>query len=1761
MDIKEFAQKVKKKYPAYEQVDDHELTKRILAKYPEYKETVEFEPTIIDVPSIKPKLSVMPPSTGQSLKSQLSVQKPELKKELDIKTQAIVDSTADYRKALLKGDTQKAKSIEDIFKAHDIPMQSLQEVEQKIDQNKQNKRNIQIYKEVYQKAKQLHRKYGGDFKKWYKQAELMFKGEKPIKEPTYARVLPVGGAKLIKGGTLGAVDISEEMDLEPRNTAEQISAFTGEMLGGVKTARSVAGKLGKLKKISKIKNLAAKFAAIRGGTALTTGGGRNFISYLKGDQSLGNALKNTGINIGATLFGMIPENLVKPGIVNLVSQVGGDVAFDVVTDLARGNVTLKQLKKPRYWADKGINNAAGVFFAWDDYMNRKGGFKAQQKGIKKGIVDIIEGVKSKFKKAPEIEAPYTQDIKAREQGKIKIISKEVVKSTSKMDGRETQLLKKLDIAQNKVSDAIDKHGFGGISEKEQHPELVKATRDRQKIFNEVYNELNPERPIGTRVIKNGKTWTLENAQFDTSQSVDTLRRGISTGRSYKPLLDIVDEKGNRFPVGVPEFNKLPIPIKDSNKSLKNLYNIDIEEKAPQVFDKAKIEQVKNEIHPELSLKKKEYMRLKEKYPQKTEEDILERVNDVIESKRDDIYDAGEGMKEQKILDRKYEKGILEETIKKASETKLPVTAVAVDFDNLSGLNNYFKAHRKADPILSDVIKKVSDKLSDKGYMIRTGGDEFTAVLVGVKEAEAQKLMLEAEQEVIQYAKEKGLDKIHHPKRHKNTGIGISYGVKEYDQNKHQTYKDLVNEADGKADDYKKNKLIGGEEHVLRSKSKEIGIRERRGDDYRPSNQESGKVETVPDKHGAGTGLTQKDTGRGEDQIKLGDGDSDLYSGGTGKGKLKFNLAHLKHDLNNKKIDRKTYDLAMQQLEKNPAAEYKNILSNIKSKASDKESSSLGIIPKESLKVSSALDIINKELKGIKKQTGKLFGSAGTFEESATKISLKKHLAEDAQYKDQAWETSKKTRDMWQKSFTKEQAIDFIDMIEKGDISPKAMLKITDDYRTSVELHKLAKNYRERLDISHDIDQNYNDKVAYIENYFPHIWKNKAGAEKFFSGYSKKIGKPGFMKHRTIDFIKDGLKYGLELKSSNPEELVLMREFATSKYRMQKKFLDEMKEKGLMKWNKGRRKPPEGWRKLDDKVLEIYFKGKEGMTLAGSWVMPEEAANIVNNYLKPSLWSAEGIHGSIFRGMMKAKNTIVPFKLVLSGFHGIETTASTIADTLKFAVIKMGRGDWKGASQYLARVPISPAFDLFQAGKPMKAWYHGAKTEAEKTAIEIMIRGGYRPKMAKEFRPGKWEIFKKALWEKDNLKAAVEFFPAIVDTIAKPLMDWYVPRLKMMRYLRNAEDYLKSHPDASRTEQDKALQQLASNMGNRFGQMIYENLLWNRYIRDIGIACSLSLGWNLGTIRDFGGAAIDTVKLAKAMATGKGKAEITDKMVWVPAYTATIGLIGALTNLAMTGEWPKELLDYFYPRTGRINPDGSAERRIIPAMIKEFFSSREAYRKHGIIGGTVKYASHKLNPAISDLFDLLVTNKDFYGVDIRDKDAPAVKQAEQFAKHLGKMFLPFSWSSYKRGKKIHGKGSIMPFLGFPLAPGHITKSKIQKEIYDIFSKRFGRSKSKKMFEKMEHKRELRNLWRNKKYREANELRRKLIREKIVSPQSIRMIISGASTPPDARVFSMLSEDDQKDLIKKMDKEEIKKYLRYSKRKIRIWYRMIWERKNK
>ena len=91
------------------------------------------------------------------------------------------------------------------------------------------------------------------------------------------------------------------------------------------------------------------------------------------------------------------------------------------------------------------------------------------------------------------------------------------------------------------------------------------------------------------------------------------------------------------------------------------------------------------------------------------------------------------------------------------------------------------------------------------------------------------------------------------------------------------------------------------------------------------------------------------------------------------------------------------------------------------------------------------------------------------------------------------------------------------------------------------------------------------------------------------------------------------------------------------------------------------------------------------------------------------------------------------------------------------------------------------------------------------------------------------------------------------------MEVMVPRMKVGIFMDMANHELGRMTDEQKSDRDyvrKKLGNVWNSVDNRMGQMVYDNLFWNRTLKDLALASVRSVGWNLGTLRELGGGVSD-----------------------------------------------------------------------------------------------------------------------------------------------------------------------------------------------------------------------------------------------------------------------------------------------------------------
>lgn len=661
---------------------------------------------------------------------------------------------------------------------------------------------------------------------------------------------------------------------------------------------------------------------------------------------------------------------------------------------------------------------------------------------------------------------------------------------------------------------------------------------------------------------------------------------------------------------------------------------------------------------------------------------------------------------------------------------------------------------------------------------------------------------------------------------------------------------------------------------------------------------------------------------------------------------------------------------------------------------------------------------------------KVFNPAGRGEKAAeTAGALREHGGELAIRTDRAaaaLESASKTL----MKMTPEERLEVVNRIEEG--RPQ----------DSESMNRFADTTREILDTKREEIQNLGlGKLDhFIEDYFPHIWKDPEAAASAFQKAQAKApleGSKSFLKQRTIPTTAEGMALGLEPISENPVEMVLLKAREMDKYLLGQKWLAEMKEKDFVKFVKAGSKPPEGFEPINDKIATVYGKATHpgAVQIEGSYYAPSEIATVANNYLSPGLRKYAS-----FRAYLSAANSANQFQLGLSAFHLGFTSLDTSISKLALAFEYGAQGKGVKAAAKVAQIPTAPLTNMLQGNRVLKEWLKpGSQGEEFAQIVDAIRMAGGRAKMDSFYQTTMTKRM-QAMFSEGGFKGTIgglwRLPLAALEQTSKPIMEYVVPRQKLgvAADLIRAENE-KISPTATLEQKRAAYGKIWDSVDNRMGQMVYDNLFWNKVAKDMAMASVRSVGWNLGTLRELSGGAMDTAKYAKDLLTPKEKAEFTHRMGYTLALPMLTGVLGATYQYLKTGQGPEELRDYFFPKTGEKDPQGRDVRLTIPTYMKDIY--HYAHDPVGTVEG-------KVHPAISMTIQAL-NNKDFFGRDIRNSDDPVVQQLLAEAKFFGENLTPIGVRQFQQSRAAGTSTGEQAanFVGITRAPAWIGESSAEQ----------------------------------------------------------------------------------------------------------------------
>lgn len=447
----------------------------------------------------------------------------------------------------------------------------------------------------------------------------------------------------------------------------------------------------------------------------------------------------------------------------------------------------------------------------------------------------------------------------------------------------------------------------------------------------------------------------------------------------------------------------------------------------------------------------------------------------------------------------------------------------------------------------------------------------------------------------------------------------------------------------------------------------------------------------------------------------------------------------------------------------------------------------------------------------------------------------------------------------------------------------------------------------------------------------------------------------------------------------------------------------------------------------------------GIVIAGHYYAHPDSARIFNNYLSP------GLRGKwLYDTYRTAGNSLVQFRLGISAFHAGFTTLDATISVFAKGINRLFKGDVKGFATATAKtlIPLySPITNFIRGRELFQSWYGKDNGAMTNLLAEMYASGGGRAKMDKFYATQFDQTLTKALKEGKLLTAALQTPFWLTQQMSRPLMEYLVPRQKMGVFADLMKMEIEDNPNMSHEQMRAVAQRIVNSVDNRMGQLVYDNLMVNRTMKDLGMASVQSLGWNIGSVREIGGGIGDLAKNLNDLRHGR-PTEVSYRTAYIMALPMVVGLYGAVYQYLATGIWPNQtdtpMKDLFHPRTAGLDKNGLPARVNLPSYMKDIGSFME---------DPVKTAVNKLNPVNSELVDMF-QNKDYFGTEIRNPDDPWVQQAMDELAYIGKGFEPYSFENLSKSTRTDIASKIEPFIGITPARYDIDMTKAEKAALEL-----------------------------------------------------------------------------------------------------------------
>lgn len=582
--------------------------------------------------------------------------------------------------------------------------------------------------------------------------------------------------------------------------------------------------------------------------------------------------------------------------------------------------------------------------------------------------------------------------------------------------------------------------------------------------------------------------------------------------------------------------------------------------------------------------------------------------------------------------------------------------------------------------------------------------------------------------------------------------------------------------------------------------------------------------------------------------------------------------------------------------------------------------------------------------------------------------------------------------------------------------------------------------------------------AFIDDYFPHFWKDpaKAQAAEITRGGVGRQGSGASLKARSIPTIADGIKMGLEPVTANPLEATMRYVTSMDRFIASEEVMQTAKDQGVLKWVRpkvmGASGHPESF-----KVPEGYapLKGRGATRPGGEQAYaPEGFARVYNNFISRGVAELDPALGDAYEAARRGANAITGLELGLSGYHALTMLQEGVVNQVANAIGFARKGMPLEAGKALGKAPLAP-IHLARTGKKVQDVYLGLSpgTRELQQVTDLLTKAGGRAKgvtHAPDYNFSKTGSYVTALKRGalrlqlaadaaemrarpivGTAKVVGRHIGRIMDTVAQPLFEKYIPLLKNGAFYENMSAWIKAHPTAGHEEQLNAARQIWDSVDNRFGEMVQDNIFMNKAIKQVGMLSLRSWSWTMGSGRELGGAVRDVARAPFKRPTGTGPQDErwTQKMDYVIALPLVYGTLAALYQGLKTGKAPESIQDLMAPRTGGTDATtGQDERLMLPGYMKDVF---------GFYEHPMQELTNKIGTA-PKMAGQLLSNSDWRNDPIFNANDSAPQWLKQFWDYAVQNVGPISLRDIAKGAK-EGSNLSTPerLLGVRPAPRYLT----------------------------------------------------------------------------------------------------------------------------